>query len=121
MDKSVRKTAIIAASVAGAVLLAAVGWWLWITFRNRKKTATMNYNQTNTNNVGIHVGTKSAAGLVAYAKAQLGRPYWYGTSGQISSLDLYNTKKRRYPAYYTANNFLQQLGMKVHDCCGLVE
>lgn len=121
MDKSVRRTAIISASAVGLTLIAAVGWWLWITFRNRKKTTTMNYNQTNTNNAGIPVGAKSAAGLVAYAKAQLGRPYWYGTSGQISSLELYNTKKRQYPAYYTASNFLQQLGMKVHDCCGLVE
>ena len=123
MDKSVRKTAIIAASAVGIVLLSAVGWWIWITFKNRKKTTTvtMNHNQTNTNNVGIPVGAKSAAGLVAYAKSQLGRPYWYGTSGQISSLDLYNTKKSHYPAYYTANDFLQQLGMKVHDCCGLVE
>lgn len=29
---------------------------------------------------------KTNAGLVAYAKAQLGRPYWWGTFGQTASM-----------------------------------
>lgn len=32
---------------------------------------------------------KTAKGLVEYAKAQLGRPYWYGTFGQAASEELY--------------------------------
>ena len=122
MDKSTKRTVIIAGTAVGAAILAAAVYWLWITFHGRKKTnATMNHNHTNPNDVGIPVGGKTAAGLVAYCRAQLGRPYWYGTSGQISTMELYQAKKSQYPAYYTASNFLQQLGKKVHDCCGLIE
>lgn len=64
---------------------------------------------------------KTAAGLVTYCKAQLGRPYWWGTFGQISTKALYETKRGQYPSYYTADNFLQQLGVKVHDCVGLIK
>lgn len=120
MDKSTKRTVIIAGTAVGAAILAAAVYWLWITFHGRKKT-TMNHNQTNPNNVGIPIGGKTAAGLVAYCRAQLGRPYWYGTSGQISTMELYQAKKRQYPAYYKANDFTQQLGKKVHDCCGLIE
>ena len=37
---------------------------------------------------------KTARGLVAYALAQLGKPYWYGTFGQTASKDLYIQKKK---------------------------
>ena len=36
---------------------------------------------------------KTAQGLIEYAKAQLGRPYWYGTFGQAASKALYDQKK----------------------------
>ncbi len=64
---------------------------------------------------------KTASGLVNYAKAQLGKPYWYGTFGQNSTKELYYSKKRQYPNYYTATNFLSQLDEKVHDCIGLIK
>ena len=38
---------------------------------------------------------KNNAGLVLYAKAQVGKPYWYGTFGQTSSLDLLKNKKKQ--------------------------
>lgn len=62
---------------------------------------------------------KTAIGLVEYAKAQLGRPYWYGTFGQTASKELYDQKKRQYPNYYTtAYNGTTE---KVHDCVGLIK
>lgn len=64
---------------------------------------------------------KTNTGLIAYAKAQIGRPYWYGCYGQISSASVYNSKKKQYPDYYTANDFASQYGVKVHDCVGLVK
>ena len=60
-------------------------------------------------------------GLIEYAKAQVGKPYWYGTYGQISDSNLYGCKKRQYPKYYTANDFTSQYGQKVHDCIGLIK
>lgn len=64
---------------------------------------------------------KTASGLVAYCKAQLGLPYWYGTFGNTASEDLYNYKRQQYPAYYTATDFISQYGKRVHDCVGLVK
>lgn len=64
---------------------------------------------------------KTNSGLVEYAKAQVGTPYWYGTYGQISTKSVYDYKKKQYPKYYTATDFLEQLGKKVHDCCGLIK
>lgn len=122
MDRSTKRTLIIAGSAVGVSALAAIAYWLWITFGNRKKTTTtMNHNQTETGNQSVPVGGKTAAGLVAYCRAQLGRPYWYGTSGQIATEALYKAKKAQWPAYYTASDFTRQYGQKVHDCCGLIE
>ncbi len=64
---------------------------------------------------------KTNIGLVEYAKAQLGLPYWYGTFGQKSTEALYKSKKKQYPKYYTANDFSKQYGKKVHDCVGLIK
>ena len=64
---------------------------------------------------------KTATGLVEYAKAQVGRPYWYGCFGQVSSSGLYYAKKKQYPRYYTADDFKNQYGNKVHDCIGLIK
>ncbi len=64
---------------------------------------------------------KTNTGLVAYAKAQLGNPYWYGTYGQTASASLYEAKKKQYPAYYTATNYAGQYGKRVHDCVGLIK
>lgn len=66
---------------------------------------------------------KTNIGLVEYAKAQLGKPYWYGTFGQKASKWLYDYNKSRLPSYYTASDFPKQIaeGQKVHDCIGLVK
>lgn len=64
---------------------------------------------------------KTGKGLVTYAKAQLGKPYWYGTYGQKSTKALYESKKRQYPTYYEWALPSNQLGVKVHDCIGLVK
>ena len=62
--------------------------------------------------------------LVTYAKYQLGKPYWYGTYGCIASADLLALKERQYPARYNKwprQSFVDQYGLKVHDCSGLVK
>lgn len=64
---------------------------------------------------------KTAQGLVDYAVAQLGRPYWWGTFGQVASSGLFAQKKAQYPAYYTAADFQTQYGQRVHDCVGLIK
>lgn len=63
-------------------------------------------------------------GLVKYAQAQLGKPYWYGTFGQIASEALYKSKRAQYPSQYdkwSKDSFTKQYGQKVHDCAGLVK
>ena len=64
---------------------------------------------------------KTGQGLVEYAIAQLGRPYWWGCFGQLADGALYAQKKKQYPTYYTAADFTAQYGQKVHDCCGLIK
>ena len=64
---------------------------------------------------------KTAIGLVEYAKAQLGRPYWYGTFGQKASKELYDQKKRQYPKQYEWEYAPGAAGKKVHDCVGLIK
>lgn len=64
---------------------------------------------------------KTNKGLVAYALAQLGRPYWYGTFGQTASPALLAAKRKQYPRYYTAQDFPSQYGKRVHDCVGLIK
>ena len=64
---------------------------------------------------------KTGKGLAEYAIAQLGRPYWWGCFGQRADAALYAQKKKQYPAYYTAADFPNQYGQKVHDCCGLIK
>ena len=56
-----------------------------------------------------------------YAIAQLGRPYWWGCFGQLADGALYYQKKKQYPSYYTAADFQNQYGQKVHDCVGLIK
>lgn len=63
--------------------------------------------------------SKTAEGLVHYAKAQLGRPYWYGSFGQAGSLEFYQQKKRQYPKYYGWE--YDGTEAKVHDCVGLIK
>lgn len=57
-----------------------------------------------------------------YAKAQLGRQYWYGTFGQLGSEKLLAEKQKQYPKMYKKwdpKSFEAGFGQKVHDCIGL--
>lgn len=65
--------------------------------------------------------SKTNIDLVGYCKAQIGRPYWYGTFGQISTMNLFYYNRARLPEYYTAADFPEQLDKRVHDCIGLVK
>lgn len=67
---------------------------------------------------------KTNTGLVSYAKAQLGKPYWYGTFGQTGTASLLESKARQYPSFYTSSrlaNCRKQYGKRVHDCVGLIK
>lgn len=65
--------------------------------------------------------SKTGQGLAEYAKAQLGKPYWWGTFGQTANAGLLADKRQQYPDYYTAGDFPTQFGQKVHDCVGLIK
>lgn len=66
--------------------------------------------------------SKTNLGLVEYARKQIGRPYWYGTYGNIGSAVLYSAKKKQYPKYYAPwTDFPEQFGERVHDCVGLIK
>jgi len=56
--------------------------------------------------------------LCLYSICQLGRPYWYATSGQIATDSLYSSCVTANKYYYA--NYQSQLGQKVHDCSGLI-
>lgn len=64
---------------------------------------------------------KTNVGIVEYAKTQLGKPYWYGTFGNISTKKLYETKKKQYPNQYQWACPADQLNKRVHDCVGLIK
>lgn len=67
---------------------------------------------------------KTHTGLVEYAKAQLGRPYWYGTFGNKATQDLLERKTAQYPQHYQharMETYESQLGFRVHDCVGLIK
>lgn len=68
---------------------------------------------------------KTNTGLVNYAKAQVGKPYWYGTFGQKSTANLLSQKARQYPSMYSTTRqkkaLAEHLGVKVHDCVGLIK
>ena len=64
---------------------------------------------------------KNNYALVEYAKAMLGHPYWYGCFGQISTKELYKSKKKQYPKLYEWKLPKSQLGTRVFDCVGLIK
>lgn len=68
--------------------------------------------------------SKTTGGLVAYCRAQLGNPYWFGTFGNIADQSLLDYKRADYPAYYPDPGvpaFDSQFGQRVHDCVGLIK
>ena len=66
---------------------------------------------------------KTGQGLVEYAKAQLGKPYWWGTFGQTANAGLLAQKREQYPDKYGSygDECKKQYGQKVHDCVGLIK
>lgn len=67
---------------------------------------------------------KTNTGLVAYAQAQLGKPYWYGTFGNTASQSLLTAKAKQYPAHYgdaRMSKYKSEIGQRVHDCVGLIK
>ena len=66
---------------------------------------------------------KTNSWLCTYALGQLGKPYWYGCQGQISTKSLYTNQvlpTLKSLKYATYTNYTSQLNVKVHDCAGLV-
>ena len=66
---------------------------------------------------------KTNSWLCTYALGQIGRPYWYGCQGQISTKSLYTNQvlpTLKSLKYATYSNYTSQLNKKVHDCAGLV-
>lgn len=67
---------------------------------------------------------KTNIGLVEYAKAQLGKPYWYGTFGNTATQALLAAKAKQYPSHYgeaRMPRYRSQFGDRVHDCVGLIK
>lgn len=64
---------------------------------------------------------KTAKGLVEYCKAQVGKPYWWGTFGNTATKELLAYKRSQYPNQYVASDFTMQFGQRVHDCVGLIK
>lgn len=68
---------------------------------------------------------KTNTGLVKYAKAQLGKPYWWGGFGQKGTIDLLTRLAKMYPYMYPSSRIntatKNHLGKKVHDCVGLIK
>ena len=71
------------------------------------------------------MATKTNTGLVAYATAQIGNPYWYGTFGQVATEALLKSKMAQYPGQFggsrPATARAKHIGKRVHDCCGLIK
>jgi len=65
--------------------------------------------------------------LCEYAICQIGKPYWFATSGQISTPELFRNVvspaiQAQLGEYSLAmySNYMDQLNVKVHDCAGLI-
>lgn len=71
-----------------------------------------------------NTSSKTTAGLITYCKAQVGKPYWFGTFGNTASQSLLDYKREQYPTYYPdpgSPDFTTQFGQRVHDCVGLIK
>ena len=73
-----------------------------------------------------NTSSKTTSGLYAYAYAQLGKPYWWGTFGQTADAGLLSARRAQYPDNYDTSivggtAFEDQYGQRVHDCVGLIK
>ena len=77
--------------------------------------------------VSGNVGDKTTQGLVTYAYAMIGEPYWYGAYGFVADASILGTMRASYPENYdnanypAATPFEDQYGHPVHDCSGLIK
>lgn len=77
------------------------------------------------NQSGTGAGSKSAAGMAAYALAHIGGPYWWGTFGNTASQALLDAKIYQYPDFKahsggSSRDYTLDFGKQVFDCVGLV-
>ena len=70
---------------------------------------------------GVPGASRSAEGLVEYARAQVGAPYWKGAYGQKASLGLLNHSRWSRPKDFEDLSFLDDLGKRVFDEAGLIK
>lgn len=64
--------------------------------------------------------------LVNYCRAQIGRPYWFGTFGQLANAKVWSSNAKKYSKYYSDARKAKSIergdiGQKVHDCSGLIK
>lgn len=77
------------------------------------------------NQTGTGAGSKSAAGMAAYALAHIGDPYWWGTFGNTASQALLDAKIYQYPDFKahsggSSRDYTLDFGKQVFDCVGLI-
>ena len=70
--------------------------------------------------------TKTNHGLVSWAQALLGQPYWYGTCCYPATSSLLASKTKQYPSHYESSRTARYKsdiakGATVADCIGLVK
>lgn len=70
---------------------------------------------------GISEEEKTPDGLVEYARAQLGAPYWQDAYGQTATLGLLNNMSWKHPGVIKKEEYLGDLGRKVFDDAGLIK
>ena len=68
-------------------------------------------------------GAKTCSGLVQYANAHIGCPYWWGTFGTVASQALLAYKLAQYPEWYSPkqSQLVNDFGQQVFDCVGLIK
>ena len=66
-------------------------------------------------------GRKTPDGLVSYARAMTGSPYWKGAFGQTATLGLLNHSRWDHPEEFDAAEYLDDLGKRVFDDAGLIK
>lgn len=67
---------------------------------------------------------KTGAGLVDYARHQIGMGYWWGCYGQLANETLLSVKTKQYPEVYKSplyQDAKNQFGKRVFDCSGLIK
>ena len=93
------------------------------------------WGQTLLNGLGISIGSggsmtsgtgdgsKTPSGLVQYANAHIGCPYWWGTFGTVASQALLSYKLAQYPDWYSPkqSTLVNDFGKQVFDCVGLIK